>query len=51
MDLADQLLTAVLANLLGIRATTVFHLAGEAGREWSNYAAQISRESIAIHVE
>lgn len=47
MHLGAQLPAAVLADLLGIHATTAVHWVREAGGDWSNYAAQISRELIA----
>ena len=51
MHLAGQLPAAVLADLLGIHATTAVHWVREAGGDWSNYAAQLSRELIADHAE
>jgi hypothetical protein len=49
--LAARLPAAVLADLLGIHVTTAVHWVQAVGGDWSAYAAQLVRESIASHAQ
>ena len=51
IHLAGHLPAAVLADLLGIHATTAVDWVREAGGDWSNYAAQIAREVMTNYAE
>jgi hypothetical protein len=42
-DLAAQLLSAVLAELLGLAPKTAVHWMRQAGGDWSRYAAELAR--------
>ncbi len=44
VHLAGQLPAAVVADLVGIHATTVVHWSRAAGADWTTYAAELVRD-------